>query len=219
MGVALVCYRTLDDCAIVAYNHWCCWLCSNWMTVMSTVFQGKEEYLSVVKKYVDVHGTVFMDNSQSESILPGFVTNHGILSGPELHKLLLESKVCLTFSKFFLSFSHYFSLAKPSKVVLTFLEAKVCLIWCVSVICSVCFSLLPMPLFLNPLFQTLIKHLLCANFIGVRLWIRRHVHVFAETSHSTIQSNNSVHLIWPPSKAYHMTASQSFIHVPVIEIS
>lgn len=58
--------------------------------------QGKESYLSVIKKYVDIHATVFVEPS-SESVLPKFVTNHGILSGPELHKLLQESKVHLVF--------------------------------------------------------------------------------------------------------------------------
>lgn len=62
---------------------------------VSNMWKGKEKYLSVVKKYVDVHGTVFVDGSQVEPTLPDFVTNHGILSGPELHKLLLESKLFL----------------------------------------------------------------------------------------------------------------------------
>lgn len=75
-----------------------------------------------MNKFVDVHGTVFVDDSQKESSLPNFVTNHGILSGPELHKLLLESKVCLTFSVF--TASSYFLLTKSSKVVLTLLEAR-----------------------------------------------------------------------------------------------
>lgn len=47
----------------------------------------------MIRKYVDVHGTVFLEDGQVNSVLPDFVKNHGLLSGPDLHRLLLESKV------------------------------------------------------------------------------------------------------------------------------
>lgn len=56
------------------------------------MWTGKESYLSVIKKHVDIHATVFVEQG-GDSVLPKFVTNHGILSGPELHKLLQESKL------------------------------------------------------------------------------------------------------------------------------
>lgn len=54
--------------------------------------QGKETYLSVVHKYASIHATVFLEKTEG-SIIPSFVTNHGIMSGPDLHRLLGESKV------------------------------------------------------------------------------------------------------------------------------
>jgi len=48
----------------------------------------------VIKRYVDIHATVFVEAGKS-AIVPPYVTNHGILSGPELHSLLQQSKVDL----------------------------------------------------------------------------------------------------------------------------
>jgi len=50
----------------------------------------------VIKSYVDVHATVFLESGKS-AIVPPYVTNHGILSGPDLHQLLQESKVAFGF--------------------------------------------------------------------------------------------------------------------------
>ena len=77
--------------------------------------KGKEKYLSVVRKYVDIHGTVFVNQSTTSSSLlapssssaaaaaaataapavrlPSFVVNHGLLPPQELHQLMAESKV------------------------------------------------------------------------------------------------------------------------------
>jgi len=46
----------------------------------------------VIKRYVDIHATVFLE-SQSSAIVPSYVKNHGILSGPDLHHLLQQSMV------------------------------------------------------------------------------------------------------------------------------
>jgi len=46
----------------------------------------------VIKRFVNIHATVFVESGKS-AIMPTFVTNHGILSGPDLHQLLQQSKV------------------------------------------------------------------------------------------------------------------------------
>lgn len=53
--------------------------------------QGKKDYLDVVHKYLDLHGTV--DNGAA---IPSYVTNHGIVKGREVHTLLRQSKVCVS---------------------------------------------------------------------------------------------------------------------------
>lgn len=53
--------------------------------------QGKKDYLDVVHKYLDLHGTV--DNGAA---IPNYVTNHGIVKGREVHTLLRQSKVCVS---------------------------------------------------------------------------------------------------------------------------
>lgn len=50
--------------------------------------QGKTAYLDIIHKYLDLHGTVDKD-----ALIPGYVRNHGILKGAEVHALLRESKV------------------------------------------------------------------------------------------------------------------------------
>lgn len=56
------------------------------------MWNGKEEYLKVISKYVEIHATVYTE-SGGDSGLPSFVKNHGILSGADLQRLLLESKL------------------------------------------------------------------------------------------------------------------------------
>jgi len=46
---------------------------------------------------VDIHATVFVESGKS-AVVPKFVTNHGILSGPDLHQLLQQSKVASLWS-------------------------------------------------------------------------------------------------------------------------
>ena len=45
---------------------------------------------------MDIHATVFLEAGKS-AVVPQFVTNHGILSGPDLHRLLQQSKVAALF--------------------------------------------------------------------------------------------------------------------------
>ncbi|ESN93534.1 hypothetical protein HELRODRAFT_115589 [Helobdella robusta] len=56
------------------------------------MWSGMQDYLSVISKHVEIHATVFT-NSNEAHLLPSFVHNHGILSGPDLHRLLSESKL------------------------------------------------------------------------------------------------------------------------------
>lgn len=54
----------------------------------AVTLQGKKDYLDVIHKYLELHGTV--DNS---ALIPSYVTNHGIVRGTEVHALLRQSKV------------------------------------------------------------------------------------------------------------------------------
>ncbi|KAL6101237.1 uncharacterized protein ACO6RY_08203 [Pungitius sinensis] len=54
----------------------------------NTFWKGKEAYLDVIHKHMEVHGTV--DDSAS---IPSYVINHGIISGSEVQVLLRQSKV------------------------------------------------------------------------------------------------------------------------------
>ncbi|XP_068602656.1 alpha-1,6-mannosylglycoprotein 6-beta-N-acetylglucosaminyltransferase A-like [Brachionichthys hirsutus] len=54
----------------------------------ATIWKGKEAYLNVIHKYLDIHGTV--DRSGR---IPRYVKNHGIIKGSEVHNLLRQSKV------------------------------------------------------------------------------------------------------------------------------
>ncbi|XP_074551428.1 alpha-1,6-mannosylglycoprotein 6-beta-N-acetylglucosaminyltransferase A-like [Halichoeres trimaculatus] len=51
-------------------------------------WEGKEAYLDVIHKYLEIHGTV--DNS---TLIPSYVENHGIIKGTEVQTLLRQSKV------------------------------------------------------------------------------------------------------------------------------
>ncbi|MED6243460.1 hypothetical protein ATANTOWER_020562, partial [Ataeniobius toweri] len=53
----------------------------------ATFWQGKESYLDVIYKYLDIHGTV--DNS---ILIPRYVTNHDIIKGTDVQTLLRQSK-------------------------------------------------------------------------------------------------------------------------------
>nr|XP_046260078.1 alpha-1,6-mannosylglycoprotein 6-beta-N-acetylglucosaminyltransferase A-like isoform X2 [Scatophagus argus] len=51
-------------------------------------WEGKEAYLDIIHKYLEIHGTV--DNSAP---IPSYVKNHGIIKGTEVQTLLRQSKV------------------------------------------------------------------------------------------------------------------------------
>ncbi|KAF3695084.1 Alpha-1,6-mannosylglycoprotein 6-beta-N-acetylglucosaminyltransferase A [Channa argus] len=51
-------------------------------------WEGKEDYLDVIHKHLEIHGTV--DDSAR---IPSYVKNHGIIRGTEIQTLLRQSKV------------------------------------------------------------------------------------------------------------------------------
>lgn len=65
-------------------------------------FQGKDKYLNTIKKRLEVHGTVYVDEKAKtkRSYMPSFVTNHGLQKPEDFHILLRKSKVATVILKF-----------------------------------------------------------------------------------------------------------------------
>ena len=63
--------------------------------IMNFLFlKGKEKYLNTIKKRLQIHGTVYVDEkSKKKSYMPSFVTNHGLQKPEDFHVLLRKSKV------------------------------------------------------------------------------------------------------------------------------
>ncbi|MFT7814875.1 alpha-1,6-mannosylglycoprotein 6-beta-N-acetylglucosaminyltransferase B-like [Arapaima gigas] len=55
------------------------------------MWQGKEQYLEVISRDLEVHGTVYQRDGHP-SLLPSFVTNHGLLAQDQLQQLLRRAK-------------------------------------------------------------------------------------------------------------------------------
>lgn len=64
-------------------------------------FQGKDKYLNTIKKRLEVHGTVYVDEKAKtkRSYMPSFVTNHGLQKPEDFHVLLRKSKVATVILK------------------------------------------------------------------------------------------------------------------------
>lgn len=64
-------------------------------------FQGKDKYLNTIKKRLEVHGTVYVDEKAKtkRSYMPSFVTNHGLQKPEDFHILLRKSKVATVILK------------------------------------------------------------------------------------------------------------------------
>ncbi|XP_048652616.1 alpha-1,6-mannosylglycoprotein 6-beta-N-acetylglucosaminyltransferase B [Marmota marmota marmota] len=58
--------------------------------------QGKEKFLGILHKYMEVHGTVYYE-SQRPPEVPAFVKNHGLLPQPEFQQLLRKAKLFIGF--------------------------------------------------------------------------------------------------------------------------
>ncbi|XP_025783336.1 alpha-1,6-mannosylglycoprotein 6-beta-N-acetylglucosaminyltransferase B [Puma concolor] len=58
--------------------------------------QGKDKFLGVLNKYMEIHGTVYYE-SQRPPEVPAFVKNHGLLPQPEFQQLLRKAKLFIGF--------------------------------------------------------------------------------------------------------------------------
>lgn len=76
-----------------ALTEHCCLKCVKGENVLLLLLQDKKAYLDVIHTYMEVHGTV---HGTSTIYIPGYVKNHGILSGRDLQFLLRETKVSLS---------------------------------------------------------------------------------------------------------------------------
>ena len=56
------------------------------------LLQGQESFLSVLHRYMEVHGTVYFEMQRPPEV-PAFVKNHGLLPQQELQLLLRRAKV------------------------------------------------------------------------------------------------------------------------------
>lgn len=54
--------------------------------------QGKEGFLQILNRYMEVHGTVYYETQRPPEV-PAFVKNHGLLPQHELQQLLRKAKV------------------------------------------------------------------------------------------------------------------------------
>ncbi|XP_075205667.1 alpha-1,6-mannosylglycoprotein 6-beta-N-acetylglucosaminyltransferase B [Anomaloglossus baeobatrachus] len=58
--------------------------------------QGKEKFLAVLHKHMEVHGTVYFETQRPPEV-PAFVKNHGLLPQQDLQQLLKKSKLFIGF--------------------------------------------------------------------------------------------------------------------------
>ncbi|KAM4692565.1 alpha-1,6-mannosylglycoprotein 6-beta-N-acetylglucosaminyltransferase B [Rhinophrynus dorsalis] len=59
-------------------------------------FQGKEKFLAVLHKHMEVHGTVYFETQRPPEV-PAFVKNHGLLPQQDLQQLLKKAKLFIGF--------------------------------------------------------------------------------------------------------------------------
>lgn len=62
------------------------------LPLLPVLLQGKEKFLGILNKYMEIHGTVYYE-SQRPPEVPAFVKNHGLLPQPEFQQLLRKAKV------------------------------------------------------------------------------------------------------------------------------
>lgn len=56
------------------------------------LLQGKEKFLAILNKYMEIHGTVYYETQRPPEV-PAFVKNHGLLPQHEFQQLLRKAKV------------------------------------------------------------------------------------------------------------------------------
>ncbi|XP_060774627.1 alpha-1,6-mannosylglycoprotein 6-beta-N-acetylglucosaminyltransferase B-like [Neoarius graeffei] len=63
---------------------------------MWKVRQGKEKFLEILHRYMEVHGTVYYETQRPPEV-PAFVKNHGLLPQQDLQQLLRKAKLFIGF--------------------------------------------------------------------------------------------------------------------------
>ncbi|XP_031821416.1 alpha-1,6-mannosylglycoprotein 6-beta-N-acetylglucosaminyltransferase B isoform X4 [Sarcophilus harrisii] len=58
--------------------------------------QGKEKFLGILNKYMEIHGTVYYETQRPPEV-PAFVKNHGLLPQQEFQQLLRKAKLFIGF--------------------------------------------------------------------------------------------------------------------------
>uniref|UniRef100_A0A5F8GHU2 alpha-1,6-mannosyl-glycoprotein 6-beta-N-acetylglucosaminyltransferase n=1 Tax=Monodelphis domestica TaxID=13616 RepID=A0A5F8GHU2_MONDO len=58
--------------------------------------QGKEKFLRILNKYMEIHGTVYYETQRPPEV-PAFVKNHGLLPQQEFQQLLRKAKLFIGF--------------------------------------------------------------------------------------------------------------------------
>ncbi|KAJ6660416.1 hypothetical protein lerEdw1_017840 [Lerista edwardsae] len=58
----------------------------------ASIWKGKEKFLSILNKYMEIHGTVYYETQRPPEV-PAFVKNHGLLPQHEFQQLLRKAKV------------------------------------------------------------------------------------------------------------------------------
>uniref|UniRef100_A0A3Q2PML1 alpha-1,6-mannosyl-glycoprotein 6-beta-N-acetylglucosaminyltransferase n=1 Tax=Fundulus heteroclitus TaxID=8078 RepID=A0A3Q2PML1_FUNHE len=61
-----------------------------------SIFEGKENFLAILHRYMEIHGTVYYETQRPPEV-PAFVKNHGLLPQQELQQLLRKAKLFIGF--------------------------------------------------------------------------------------------------------------------------
>ncbi|XP_062853441.1 alpha-1,6-mannosylglycoprotein 6-beta-N-acetylglucosaminyltransferase B-like [Trichomycterus rosablanca] len=64
--------------------------------VRTSLQNGKEKFLQILNRYMEVHGTVYYETQRPPEV-PAFVKNHGLLPQEELQQLLRKAKLFIGF--------------------------------------------------------------------------------------------------------------------------
>ncbi|XP_018090875.1 alpha-1,6-mannosylglycoprotein 6-beta-N-acetylglucosaminyltransferase B isoform X2 [Xenopus laevis] len=62
----------------------------------AAMWKGKEKFLSVLHKHMEIHGTVYFETQRPPEV-PAFVKNHGLLPQQDLQQLLKKAKLFIGF--------------------------------------------------------------------------------------------------------------------------
>ncbi|XP_074116320.1 alpha-1,6-mannosylglycoprotein 6-beta-N-acetylglucosaminyltransferase B isoform X2 [Sminthopsis crassicaudata] len=62
----------------------------------ASIWKGKEKFLSILNKYMEIHGTVYYETQRPPEV-PAFVKNHGLLPQQEFQQLLRKAKLFIGF--------------------------------------------------------------------------------------------------------------------------